>query len=150
MIDSVRFISVFFPFNRFFSGQYQSGIKRVYIGSQLVYAVGMLLMGLVRHRVGVIVLSAAAGILYSTLFTIPYLLISKYHTSPELHSEGQVRGIGTDVAVVSSMVFLAQLCLSSSMGSLIHMAGSTVIVTVVASFLSICGAISATQVLYLP
>ncbi len=38
-------------------------------------------MGLLRHRIGVIVLSAVAGILYSTLFTIPYLLISKYHTS---------------------------------------------------------------------
>jgi len=38
-------------------------------------------MGFLRHRIGVIVLSAVAGILYSTLFTIPYLLISKYHTS---------------------------------------------------------------------
>jgi solute carrier family 45 protein 1/2/4 len=47
------------------------------------------------------------------------------------------------------MVFLAQLCLSSTMGTLIHFADSTVIVTVVASLLSICGAISATKVLYL-
>ncbi|CAF0868404.1 unnamed protein product [Adineta ricciae] len=130
------------------------GIKRVYIGSQLIYAVGMLLMGYVRHRAGVIILSAAAGVLYSTLFTIPYLLISKYHASNTfdqsngLSISGQVRGIGTDVAVVSSMVFLAQLCLSSTMGTLIHLAGSTVVVTIVASFLSICGAISATKVLY--
>ena len=56
------------------------GIKRVYIGSQLTYAIGMLLMGYVRNRFGVIVFSAVAGILYSTLFTIPYLLISQYHT----------------------------------------------------------------------
>jgi solute carrier family 45 protein 1/2/4 len=41
----------------------------------------MLLMGYIRHRIGVIVLSAVAGILYSTLFTIPYLLVSKYHAS---------------------------------------------------------------------
>ena len=61
---------------------------------------------------------------------------------------GQVRGIGTDVAVVSSMVFLAQLCLSSSMGALIHWANSTVVVTFVASVLSIIGALSATKVLY--
>jgi len=53
------------------------------------------------------------------------------------------------VAIVSSMVFLAQLCLSSTMGTFIHLANSTVIVTVIASILSICGAISATQVLYL-
>jgi solute carrier family 45 protein 1/2/4 len=47
------------------------------------------------------------------------------------------------------MVFLAQLCLSLTMGTFIHLAGSTVVVTVVASFLSICGAVSATQVLYI-
>lgn len=57
------------------------GIKRVYIGSQLIYATGMILMGYLRHRVAVIILSAVAGILYSTLFTIPYLLISKYYSS---------------------------------------------------------------------
>ncbi|CAF3280182.1 unnamed protein product [Rotaria socialis] len=131
------------------------GIKRVYIGSQIIYAVGMLLMGCLRHRIGVIVFSAVAGILYSTLFTIPYLLISQYHTSNQFaqlngsNTHGQIRGIGTDIAVVSSMVFLAQLCLSSTMGTLVHFAGSTVIVTIVASFLSICGAISATQVLYI-
>lgn len=65
----------------FFLFVFNQGIKRVYIGSQLIYAIGMLLMGYVKHRIGVIVLSAVAGILYSTLFTIPYLLISKYHTS---------------------------------------------------------------------
>ncbi|CAF0792429.1 unnamed protein product [Adineta steineri] len=57
------------------------GIKRVYIGSQLIYAIGMLLMGYLRHRFAVIILSATAGILYSTLFTIPFLLISKYYAS---------------------------------------------------------------------
>jgi hypothetical protein len=60
---------------------FHKGIKRVYIASQLIYAIGMLLMGYIRHRIGVIILSAVAGILYSTLFTIPFLLISKYHTS---------------------------------------------------------------------
>lgn len=62
---------------RFFS----EGIKRVYIGSQVIYAIGMLLMGVFRHRLAVIVLSAVAGVLYSTLFTIPYLLVSQYHAS---------------------------------------------------------------------
>lgn len=57
------------------------GIKRVYIASQLIYAIGMLLMGYFRHRLAVIILSAAAGILYSTLFTIPYLLISQYYAA---------------------------------------------------------------------
>jgi hypothetical protein len=71
----------FFLFYLFIYFLFVKGIKRVYIGSQLIYAVGMLFMGYLRHRVAVIILSAAAGILYSTLFTIPYLLISKYYTS---------------------------------------------------------------------
>ncbi|CAF0854071.1 unnamed protein product [Adineta ricciae] len=128
------------------------GIKRVYIGSQLIYATGMLLMGYLRHRIAVIVLSAVSGMLYSTLFTIPFLLISKYYTSNtygQTNFDRQIRGIGTDVAIVSSMVFLAQLCLSSTMGTLIHLADSTVVVTIIASVLSVCGAISATQVLYI-
>lgn len=57
------------------------GIKRVYIGSQLIYSCGMFLMGYFRHRVAVILLSAVSGILYSTLFTMPYLLISQYYAS---------------------------------------------------------------------
>ena len=38
---------------------------------------------------------------------------------------GQVRGIGTDVAIVSAMVFLAQFILSSLMGSIVQLVGRT-------------------------
>ena len=61
----------------------------------------------------------------------------------------QVRGLGTDIALVSSMLFLAQLVLSSCMGVLINAAGSTAIVMATASVLSFCGAVTATQVMYL-
>lgn len=60
-----------------------------------------------------------------------------------------VRGLGTDVALVSSMVFLAQFILSLCMGSLVHLAGSTVTIVIAASVLSFCGAVCATQVTYL-
>jgi hypothetical protein len=83
--------SDYIPWTRSFSSSssfswLNQGIKRVYIGSQVIYAIGMLLMGYLRNRIAVIVLSAVAGILYSTLFTIPYLLISKYHTSTTVNS----------------------------------------------------------------
>lgn len=61
----------------------------------------------------------------------------------------QVRGLGTDVAIVSSMVFLAQFILSICMGSIVTWSGTTTAVVSVASFLSFCGALSATQVMYL-
>ena len=63
--------------------------------------------------------------------------------------EHQVRGLGTDVAIVSSMVFLAQFILSLCMGSIISAVGSTTAVVCAASVLAFCGAISATQVVYL-
>lgn len=63
---------IFFPF-------LISGAKRVYIGGQLVYSVGMIIMAAARHPAAVILLSPTAGIMYSTLFTMPYLLIAHYH-----------------------------------------------------------------------
>ena len=61
----------------------------------------------------------------------------------------RVRGLGTDVALVSSMVFLAQFLLSLFMGTMVHFTGSTVTIVIVAAILSFCGAICATQVTYL-
>ena len=58
-----------------------TGARRVYIFSQLVYTVGSLLMALIRHPVAVILLSPTAGIMYATLFTMPYVLVAKYHSS---------------------------------------------------------------------
>lgn len=59
------------------------------------------------------------------------------------------RGLGTDVAIVSSMVFLAQFILSMCMGTIISWSGTTAAVVGVAALLALCGALSATQVLYL-
>lgn len=61
----------------------------------------------------------------------------------------QVRGLGTDVAIVSSMVFLAQFILSMCMGTVVSVTGTTTAVVSVASFLAFCGAISASQIMYL-
>ena len=44
----------------------------------------------------------------------------KNKTDEEKNVDGLVRGIGTDVGIVSCMVFLAQFILSLSMGSIIR------------------------------
>lgn len=36
-------------------------------------------MALTKAKISVIVFSWAAGVMYSTLFTIPYLLVAHYH-----------------------------------------------------------------------
>lgn len=130
------------------------GAKSVYVGGQLVYCVGMIGMAAARHPVAVILLSPTAGVMYSTLFTMPYLLIAHYHYTQKFRDDKNggecgIRGIGTDVAVVSSMVFLSQFILSLSVGSIVDAVGSKVATVCAASFLSACGAISATQVMYL-
>ncbi|XP_053646191.2 membrane-associated transporter protein isoform X1 [Cherax quadricarinatus] len=160
--------------------------KPVYVCGQLVYSIGMVFMAALRHPVAVIMFSCCAGVMYSTLFTMPYLLVAHYHASETIECEDvwlvtkirqlwarccgeafkaeieeasgtqasdgpeqQVRGLGTDVAIVSSMVFLAQFILSSCMGSIISAVGSTTAVVCAASFLAACGAVTATQVVYL-
>ena len=52
----------------------------MYVGSQLVYTVGSFLMALTRSKVAVILLSPTAGIMYATLFTMPYVLVAHYHS----------------------------------------------------------------------
>ncbi|XP_050099297.1 membrane-associated transporter protein isoform X2 [Anopheles aquasalis] len=133
--------------------------RRVYVGGLLFYCCGMAMMALTKHRVGVIVFSWTAGVMYSTLFTMPYLLVAHYHSVGvfEVDKTGMakkpadeaIRGLGTDVAIVSSMVFLAQFVLSICMGSIVAWSGTTTAVVSVAALLSFCGAIAATQVMYL-
>ncbi|EFX86786.1 hypothetical protein DAPPUDRAFT_207948 [Daphnia pulex] len=131
--------------------------RQVYMAGQLVYTFGMILMAVTRSPAGVIIFSWTAGVMYSTLFTMPYLLVAHYHASQVFAEDASgtrqcsttVRGLGTDVALVSSMVFLAQFILSSSMGSIISAAGSTTAVIVSAAVLSFCGSMSASQVMYL-
>ena len=53
--------------------------KPVYIGGQLVYSIGMIFMAISRSTWGVILFSWSAGIMYSTLFTMPYLIVAHYH-----------------------------------------------------------------------
>ena len=60
----------------------------------------------------------------------------------------QIRGLGTDVAVIQSMVFVAQFFLSLCMGSIVQAVDSTVAVVVSACILSFLGSLMATQVLY--
>ncbi|KMY87016.1 uncharacterized protein Dsimw501_GD17994, partial [Drosophila simulans] len=55
--------------------------KTVYVGGLLVYCIGMALMALTRAKLSVIVFSWTAGIMYSTLFTMPYLLVAHYHNA---------------------------------------------------------------------
>ena len=60
-----------------------SRARPVYVCGQLVYSLGMVLMALTQSKWGVLVFSWAAGVMYSTLFTMPYLLVAHYHEHNE-------------------------------------------------------------------
>ncbi|XP_070536854.1 membrane-associated transporter protein-like isoform X2 [Ptychodera flava] len=132
------------------------GAKPVYIANILTYTVGMAILSIARTPAAVIILSFTSGIMYATIFTMPFLILAHYHSSEtfeKLHTgetkRQQVRGLGTDIAMVQSMVFLAQFLLSSCMGAIVHAVSSTIAVVVSASLLSFFGAIAATRVVYL-
>lgn len=47
----------------------------------------MILMSVVRNKVAVLLLSPSAGIMYATLFTMPYLLVAHYHTNGKVGAQ---------------------------------------------------------------
>lgn len=131
------------------------GTKVVYITGIVYYGVGMLILAIWPTKWGVIVFSTSAGILYGTIFTIPYILVANYHAKDcfRMHNGEsvplkQARGLGTDVAIISSMVFIAQLVISMSIGPLISWMQTTCAILYASTFLAFFAAISATFVLY--
>ena len=67
----------------------------MYVCGQLVYCVGMIFMALSRSKWGVLLFSWSAGVMYSTLFTMPYLLVAHYHetdmVTKRLHHMTKIR-----------------------------------------------------------
>lgn len=59
---------------------YFSRAKRIYIGGLLFYSCGMCMLALTKAQASVIIFSWCAGVMYSTLFTMPYLLVAHYHS----------------------------------------------------------------------
>jgi solute carrier family 45 protein 1/2/4 len=66
----------------------------------------------------------------------------------ETKKSSEKRGLGTDLSLVSSMVFVAQFFLSFFIGSLMKLIGSKSVVIYAASFLSLTASFTATKLLY--
>lgn len=132
------------------------GTKLVYVGGLLVFAAGMTVLAAFPTKLGVLLLSITAGIIYATLFTMPFLLIAQYHAKGSFKVKKgeniplkQARGLGTDIAIISNMIFVAQLIVALGIGSFISLLGSTSAVIYAASFFSFLAAIVATKVVYM-
>ncbi|XP_053676371.1 proton-associated sugar transporter A-like [Anopheles nili] len=132
------------------------GARPVYVFGLMAHCIGMLMMGMLRTRTMVLVSCSLAGVMYSTIYSIPFLLISHYHSKNSFHMEAgkcveaeEPRGFGADVSMMSSVLCLAQLIVSLAMGALIDAAGTTAVITFTASACTLLAAVSALAVLYM-
>lgn len=104
----------------------------------------------------VILISFSSGIMYATAFTIPYLVLAQYHSSGSFKQKNgeavtstQIRGLGTDVSILHSMIFVGQMIVSFTSGPLINLISSVQAVIYAAGAFAALSAISATQIVYM-
>ncbi|XP_063701955.1 proton-associated sugar transporter A-like isoform X2 [Culicoides brevitarsis] len=132
------------------------GAKIVYVGGLTTFGVGMLLLGVFPTKNLCLILSITGGVIYATLFTFPFLLVARYHEKgsfkvrkgQEVPSEGK-RGLGTDIAIVGSMLFVGQFTVSLTVGYFVTFLGSTTAIMYAASGFAFLAAISALKIVYM-
>ncbi|XP_053686014.1 proton-associated sugar transporter A-like [Sabethes cyaneus] len=133
------------------------GIKPIYVSGLLLNGIGMLVAALTEQRFAVFVCSFTMGIEYSIICSLPFLLISHYHMKNSFEMTNtlqyvtctQKRGFGADISMLSSMLFLAQILTSLTIGSIIDSTGTTTCVMYSASLFSGLAALSATRIVYM-
>ncbi|KAL7844031.1 hypothetical protein SRHO_G00225700 [Serrasalmus rhombeus] len=122
------------------------GLKGLYFMGYFVFGLGTSLIGLYPNIISTLSLCSVFGVMSSTLYTIPFNLISEYHKQEEdQRKQGkedpsvQGRGTGVDCAALTCMVQLAQIIVGAGLGALVNLAGSVVVVVLSASTMSLVG-----------
>lgn len=80
----------------------------MYVGGLLFYCTGMMLMAMTRAKASVIIFSWAAGVMYSTLFTMPYLLVAHYHSMGTVSTIVQNLSNGFYVIIACLSLFMVE------------------------------------------
>ncbi|WAR03056.1 S45A3-like protein [Mya arenaria] len=117
-------------------------------GCRLTYSIGMgsfvfAMCGIVLFRSVMFVnlMAAMTGIAYATVTTIPYILVTKYHSDKQAYffetPQVAARGVATDMATLDSAYFLAQVVLSCIMGYIVYMTGSVLSYMVTAGVMGV-------------
>ncbi|XP_040194052.1 membrane-associated transporter protein [Rana temporaria] len=119
------------------------GLKGLYFVGYLLFGLGTGFIGLFPNVYSTLVLCSLFGVMSSTLYTVPFNLISEYHREEEhesrLQGKTEHRGKGIDCAALTSMVQLAQIIVGGGLGFLVILAGSVVVVVISASTVSLIG-----------
>uniref|UniRef100_A0A336M2T8 CSON000978 protein n=1 Tax=Culicoides sonorensis TaxID=179676 RepID=A0A336M2T8_CULSO len=130
------------------------GAKAVYVGGLTIFGVGMLVLGCYPTKELTLLLSITGGVIYATLFTFPFLLVARYHEKGSVRKGQEIpskvkRGLGTDIAIVGSMLFVGQFTVSLSVGYFVTLLGSTTAIMFAASGFAFLAALSALKVVYM-
>ncbi|XP_026855205.2 membrane-associated transporter protein [Electrophorus electricus] len=122
------------------------GLKGLYFLGYFAFGLGTSLIGLFPNIISTLTLCGAFGVMSSTLYTIPFNLITEYHKEEENqrrqgnHDPSVLgRGTGVDCAAITCMVQLAQIIVGAGLGALVNLAGSVVVVVLSASTMSLIG-----------
>ncbi|XP_036385919.1 membrane-associated transporter protein [Megalops cyprinoides] len=122
------------------------GLKGLYFVGYFIFGLGTSLICLFPNIIVTLTLCSVFGVMSSTLYTIPFNLISEYHKEEEVQrkmgGEGQAeheRGTGADCAALTCMVQLAQIIVGAGLGALVNAAGSVTVVVLSASTVSLVG-----------
>ncbi|XP_019642369.1 PREDICTED: membrane-associated transporter protein-like [Branchiostoma belcheri] len=122
-------------------------LRTIYLLGYLIFSAGVGIMAILPGRVpshhATLPLCAVLGIMYATLCTIPYTLVSQYAQARQNANGGvdRTRGMGIDVAIVTSMIQLAQIVVGALLGVVVSALGSVVAVPVCACVLGCLGCI---------
>ncbi|XP_039104192.1 membrane-associated transporter protein isoform X2 [Hyaena hyaena] len=123
------------------------GLKGLYFMGYLLFGLGTGFIGLFPNVYSTLALCTSFGVMSSTLYTVPFNLIAKYHREEQEEKrqqtrggslDGSERGQGLDCAVLTCMVQLAQILVGGGLGFLVNKAGS-VIVVITASVVALIG-----------
>ncbi|XP_059772171.1 membrane-associated transporter protein isoform X1 [Balaenoptera ricei] len=124
------------------------GLKGLYFMGYLLFGLGTGVIGLFPNVYSTLVICTLFGVMSSTLYTVPFNLITAYHREEQEKQrqqargggpDGSVRGQGVDCATLTCMVQLAQILVGGGLGLLVNTAGSVVVVVITASAVALIG-----------
>ncbi|XP_062601174.1 solute carrier family 45 member 3-like isoform X1 [Saccostrea cucullata] len=118
------------------------GIRRTYAAGMVTFTLCMAGMVVFRNIYFVNTMAALTGFAYATLTTIPFIIVTKYHSEKEVYfrtenGKNNFRGIRTDIATLDSAYFLSQVILSGMMGYVVHMTGTVLSYMITAGIMGI-------------
>lgn len=121
-----------------------------------VFSLGMVVLAMYPIKSVVIGVSFVSGIMYATACTVPFLVLAQYHGKGSFKAKKgveiqstQIRGVGTDVSILHSMIFVGQIIVSLTSGPLISLISSVTAVIYAAGIFACLSAICATQIMYM-